>query len=179
MSHAFQSHVRSTRHTIAHCERLLGRIEDPGAAFVLAEVLASEHRQHDLLVALSRDVIELMGAGSRQLAAPDPTPSETAMLLDAAGELLANKRHDREQLRWLHRQAAGAGGESMWPLIIELIEFDAATQLRLLDELRAQLHRQTRRGTERSAEERQNGRRDDAVAQCPQRLVGRRHERDH
>jgi len=139
LMHAFQVHVRAERHVLDDYANFVERTKDPGIRFLIEQIVADERRHHELFIALANDSVASSDTDAPMIPAPDPTPDEAAGLLEATSEFLAIERDDREQLRWLRREVSAAGSESLWPVLLEIMETDTAKHIRLLQELHARL----------------------------------------
>jgi hypothetical protein len=138
--HAFQVHVRSERYVLEDYQKFIEATTDRGIRFLLEQILADERRHHELFIALTNDA--LASSSDREapeIPTPRPNPAEAAELLEATARFLAIERDDREQLRWLRKEASAAGSDSLWPVVLEVMETDTAKHIRLLQELRARL----------------------------------------
>jgi len=150
LMHAFQVHVRAERHVLDDYAHFMERTTDPGIRFLIEQILCDERRHHELFIALANDSWASSNSEAPKIPVPHPTPSEAAELLEATSEFLAIERDDREQLRWLRREVSAAGSESLWPVVLEVMETDTAKHIRLLHELRTRLRHAAARdaGTE-------------------------------
>jgi hypothetical protein len=152
LMHAFQVHVRAERHVLDDYTHLMERTTDPGVRFLIEQILSDERRHHELFIALANDSWASSNGGASMIPVPHPTPSEAAELLEATSTFLAIERDDREQLRWLRREVAAAGSESLWPVVLEVMETDTAKHIRLLHELRTRLRHAAARNGETEEE---------------------------
>jgi hypothetical protein len=144
--HAFQVHVRSERHVLDDYSSFIERTTDPGIRFLLEQILADERRHHELFIALANDAQAPADTTERLLPTPHPTPAEAAELLEATSRFLAIERDDREQLRWLRKQVSSVRNDSLWPVVLEVMEADTVKHIRLLQELRDRLRHTTAPG---------------------------------
>jgi rubrerythrin len=140
VQHAFRSHVRSERQVIDDYGRLVHRTTDPGTRFLLAQILADERRHHELFSSMLAEGLAEGSEATPTIPVPHPAPDEAVELLESTSRFLAAEREDREQLRRLRRDLSAAGKDSVWPLVVELMEIDTVKHIRLLEELRARLH---------------------------------------
>ena len=146
LMHAFQVHVRAERHVLDDYTHFMERTRDPGIRFLIEQILCDERRHHELFIALANDSWASNSEGPK-IPVPHPTPSEAAELLEATSEFLAIERDDREQLRWLRREVSATGSESLWPVVLEVMETDTAKHIRLLQELHTRLRHAAPRHT--------------------------------
>jgi hypothetical protein len=138
--HAFQVHVRSEHYVLEDYQKLIEATTDRGTRFLLEQILADERRHHELFIALTNDALaSSSGPEAPEIPAPRPDPGEAAELLEATSRFLAIERDDRAQLRSLRREASMARNESLWPIVLEVMEADTAKHIRLLQELRSRL----------------------------------------
>ena len=137
--HAFQVHVRAERHVLDDYSKFVERTNDPGIRFLIEQILADERRHHELFIALANDSSASSDTDAPMIPAPHPSPDDAAGLLEATSQFLAIERDDREQLRWLRREVSAAGSDSLWPVVLEVMEADTAKHIRLLQELHARL----------------------------------------
>jgi len=147
LMHAFQVHVRAERHVLDDYASFMERTTDPGIRFLIEQILADERRHHELFIALANDSLASSDSEAPMIPVPHPTPAEAAELLEATSEFLAVERDDREQLRWLRREVSATGSESLWPVVLEVMETDTAKHIRLLQELHTRLRHAAPRNT--------------------------------
>jgi len=135
--HEFHAHVREESGFLTAYEDLVARSEDDSVRFLIGLILDDEHRHHDLFTSMA-------GASVGEAAFPGPpsVPPETASaLLGPTASFLAAEREESKKLAALRRDLKGAG-DSLWPLMVELMEIDTAKHVRILEFLRERLARE-------------------------------------
>ena len=135
--HRFSSHVREESAFLAQYEQLVGQIADAATAFLLQMIVEDERRHHALFEDMTRAAI---GGAPSDLPAPAALDAATAeRLLEPTERFLTAEREDQEQLRVLRRALRPARDETLWPLLVELVEIDTQKHITILEYLRGRL----------------------------------------
>lgn len=113
----------------------------------LAKLVASEERRHHQIL---EDIARSLRArtdddggrspGSHQVVL---SPEEREKLLAATRELIDLERRDTSDLRQLRRDLRLSPPETIWPLLVELMEDDTEKHLKILREIERRLRRQS------------------------------------
>ena len=119
-------------------------VDDPQIKYLAALIAADEHRHHqmfsDIAQALQSEVSERLDeppiAKAVQL-----SPERAAALLEEAQQLLAIEENDAGELKKLHRDLHSAPDETIWPLLIEIMELDTEKHIRILKGIEKHLTR--------------------------------------
>lgn len=110
--------------------------EGPSAAarYLVQLILDDERRHHQLLAELANAVAWGGNADGDVDAMPDLYPKGKAApsFAEETKELLATERRDREELRRLRRELKPYHGNTMWPLIIDLMLLDTEKHTKIL-----------------------------------------------
>lgn len=138
ISHAFSAHVRDEAFVLDAYAALAASTSDAGTRFLLELILADEQRHHEVferLVAASE-----VGAGPGGIPhAPEPPAHEIPELLAQTRRFLEFEREDATSLKALGRELRPAHGETLWRLLVELMELDTEKHLRILGYLEHRL----------------------------------------
>jgi len=142
VTHAFASHVRDESYVLEEYDRLAGTTADPGTRFLLQMIVADERRHHELFQRLGDDARH--GAHELVPDPPDPPPGEVPELLEHTRRFLELEREDAASLKTLLRQLRPVADETMWRLLVELMQLDTEKHLRILGYLEDRLTRRRR-----------------------------------
>lgn len=141
IGHEFQSHVREELHFLERYDEAMLEIDDPAARFLLHMILRDEHRHHELFEEMTHAVLGEDSTGVAAAGVPRPSPELAQQLLEPTQRFLEAERDDRKRLRRLAKDLEPLAAESMWPLLVQLMEIDTEKHVRileyLLDRLRA------------------------------------------
>jgi hypothetical protein len=108
--------------------QLAEKTEDEGTRFLLDLILADERRHHDIFEKLA--AAARRGAGST---IPPPQSQDQADLLAASRRLLSIERDDARRLHRLRRELNPVAGDTMWRLLVDIMEVDTTKHIRLLE----------------------------------------------
>ncbi|HET7652215.1 MAG TPA: hypothetical protein VFK42_04205 [Acidimicrobiales bacterium] len=136
ITHAFQAHVREESQFLDEYEKLCESLTDPGTRFLVELILEDERRHHQLFERMSATAL---GEASGEEATPPPpqlTPEDAARVLPPTERFLAAEKEDRHHLAELRKQLKPARDDTLWELIIELLELDTAKHVRILEYVR-------------------------------------------
>jgi rubrerythrin len=136
VNHQFASHVRQETSFLEEYERLVEQVGDAGIAFLLRMILDDERRHHALFEEMSKAA---RGVEDALPAAPAPDAATAAALLEPTERFLAAERDDQVTLRRLRKELKPARGDTLWPLLVELMEIDTEKHIRVLEYLRQRL----------------------------------------
>jgi rubrerythrin len=137
VSHQFSSHVREEAAFLTHYEELVGQVDDEAVAFLVRLILDDERRHHALFESMSDAA---RGADDRALPAAPRTNRETARtLLEPTERFLAAERDDQAELRRLRKDLKPARADTLWPLMVRLMEIDTEKHIQILEYLRDRL----------------------------------------
>ena len=138
ITHAFESHLREEAHFLDDYEELCEEVSDPGARFLIELILADERRHHDLFEQLAAAA---RGADGGTPGPPRLPADEAARLLAPTERFLEAELEDREHLKELRKQLRPARDDTLWRLIIELMDLDTAKHVKILEFLSGHLRR--------------------------------------
>jgi rubrerythrin len=122
----------------------LAEVDDPQIKYLAALIAADERRHHQMLSDIARalrsEVSEQSDEGPLAKAAP-LSPEQATALLKEAQKLLAIEKNDVGELKKLHREVHLAPNETIWPLLIEIMELDTEKHIRILKGIERHLTR--------------------------------------
>lgn len=145
IGHEFQTHTREELHFLERYDQAMLEIDDPAARFLLHMILRDEHLHHELFEEMTHAVL---GEGDSAIAAagvPAPSPDLAGALIEPTERFLEAERDDRKRLRKLSKDLEPLARESMWPLLVGLMEIDTEKHVRILEYLLARLRDAGRR----------------------------------
>jgi len=136
--HQFKTHVREEASFLEAYEQLVHEANEPSVRFLIGAVLDDERRHHALFEAMADAAL---GAGDPDVvpAAPQLSVETANRLLDPTEHFLAAEIEDRERLGQLRRQLKPVRDDTLWPLLVELMEIDTGKHIRILEYLRDRL----------------------------------------
>ena len=142
IAHLFSTHVREEVALLERYEQLVERTDDSGTRYLLELILADEHRHHA--------VFEQLTAAARSESsgtppAPSPSSDVRAELLEASRRFLDLERADSRSLHELQRELKPAADQTLWRLLVDLMELDTRKHIHVLEYLVARLERLERR----------------------------------
>jgi hypothetical protein len=138
ISHAFASHVRDESYVLDRYEELARSTADPGTRFLLELILADEHHHHQVFERLR--AAAATDASSADIPGPPrPPAAEVPLLLEQTQRFIDFEHEDADSLKALRRQLGTAEPETMWRLLVELMQLDTEKHLRILDYLKRHL----------------------------------------
>jgi rubrerythrin len=136
ISHEFQTHVREELYFLEQYEEFVDLVDDDSARFLFEMIVDDEHRHHALFDEMTRAVLreddELPGV-------PRFSPEQAHTLLEPTERFLAAERDDHKKLHQLVRELRPAAADTLWPLLVELMEIDTDKHVRILEYLRERL----------------------------------------
>ncbi|HTK16815.1 MAG TPA: hypothetical protein VL769_10520 [Acidimicrobiia bacterium] len=137
VNHQFSTHVREESAFLTQYEELAGRVGDAGIEFLLRMILEDERRHHLLFEEMTAAALD---SGEPRMPPPPAPDAEMARtLLEPTERFLDAERDDRIQLRHLRKELKPARDDTLWPLMVELMEMDTEKHIRILEYLRARL----------------------------------------
>ncbi len=139
IAHAFSAHVRDERYVLARYEELAATTADPGTRFLLEVILEDERRHHALFERLGASATGTTAQASAVPGPPDPEPEHLAELLEQTRRFLEIERDDAAGLKSLARELKPGSQETMWRLLVEIMELDTEKHIRILEFLRHRL----------------------------------------
>ena len=139
IAHAFAAHVRDERYVLAGYEQLAATTADPGTRFLLELVLEDERRHHALFERLGASAAGSSGQGTGVPAPPDPERERVAELLGHTRRFLEIEHDDAAGLKVLARELKPGAHETMWRLLVEVMQLDTEKHIRILEFLRDRL----------------------------------------
>ncbi len=142
VSHAFQVHVREESHFLEEYRTLVDSCDDPAVAFLIQLILDDERRHHALFEEMARSIL---GDGDGIPAAPLPSAETVDALLQPTEHFLAAEHEDHERLRALRRELKPARADTLWPLIVEVMEIDTRKHIRILEYVQQRLRAAARK----------------------------------
>ncbi len=133
--HEFHAHVREEGEFLLAYEALVASSDDESVRFLLELILGDEHRHHDLFMSMADASV-----GEAPFPGPPRLSRETARaLLEPTERFLAAEKEESKKLAALRRSLKPAGGGTLWPLVVELMEIDTSKHVRILEFLRDRL----------------------------------------
>lgn len=139
ISHAFESHVREERHFLNAYEQLCSEVLDPGTRFLIQLILDDERRHHTLF---ERMAASARGDADPSAGTPDPprvASGEARRILELTERFLEAELEDRRHLRELRQKLKPARDDTVWHLVVGLMELDTAKHVKILEYLRERL----------------------------------------
>jgi rubrerythrin len=138
IAHAFSAHVREERYVLERYEELAATTADPGTRFLLELILEDERRHHELFERLGASA-----TGGPEGAAvpgpPEPEAEHATALLEQTTRFLEIERDDAAGLKRLGRELKPGAHDTMWRLLVEVMELDTEKHIRILEYLRHRL----------------------------------------
>ncbi len=135
--HEFRQHVREETAFLDAYEALATDIRDRSVQLLLELILSDEHRHHEMFKSLADASVSDGGADS--LKAPRLDAEQGARLRDPTERFLAAEREESKKLAALRRELRPLRHQTLWPLLVELMEMDTAKHIRILEFLQEQL----------------------------------------
>jgi rubrerythrin len=122
----------------------LAEADDPQIKYLAALIAADERRHHQMLSDIARalraEVSEQSDEGALAKGGHLSTEQATALLHETQ-QLLALEKNDVGELKKLHREFHPASDETIWPLLIEIMELDTEKHIRILKGIERHLTR--------------------------------------
>lgn len=146
ITHAFQAHVREEAQFLDEYEALSTSLDDPGTRFLVELILEDERRHHQLFERMSATAL---GEADGDDATPPPprlTPADAVRVLGPTERFLDAEKEDRRHLAELRKQLRPARDDTLWELIIELLELDTTKHVRILEYVRDRARDAAREG---------------------------------
>jgi rubrerythrin len=131
VTHEFQAHVREETGFLEAYEALAAASDDETVRFLLELIVADERRHHDLFSSLA----EASVAGGGGAAGPGLTAEEADRLLEPTQRFLDAEREESGKLAALRKELKPLRTDTLWPLLVELMEIDTAKHVRILEYL--------------------------------------------
>lgn len=135
ISHAFNAHVREEVGILEAYEALCETVDDDGLRYLLRLILDDEHRHHQLFEDLAAAARSEDASG----VVPAPPAADHDGLLAQTERFLDIEREDAEQLKALHKKLRPAADDTLWRLLVELMQLDTEKHIRILEYLRHRL----------------------------------------
>ena len=135
ISHAFNAHVREEVGILEAYEQLCETVDDEGIRYLLRLILDDEHRHHQLfedLAAAARD-------DDPDAVPPPPRPRGDRELLAQTQRFLEIEREDYDHLVELRKKLRPAADDTLWRLLVELMQLDTEKHIRILEYLTSRL----------------------------------------
>jgi rubrerythrin len=133
--HEFRSHVREESGFLESYEQLVASSEDESVRFLLDLIVGDERRHHDLFTSMADASV-----GEGAFPEPPALSADVARaLLEPTERFLDAEREESKKLGALRKSLKPAGAETLWPLIVELMEIDTSKHIRILEFLRDRL----------------------------------------
>jgi rubrerythrin len=113
----------------------LGKAEDPQVRYLAAMIASDEQRHHQLLSDIAQSLRSRVAEKADDSAIAntgDLSPERRETLLETARQLLAIEENDADELKKLRRQLHQAPEQTIWPLLIEVMELDTEKHIRIL-----------------------------------------------
>jgi len=110
----------------------LAKAEDPAVRYLAGLIAEDEHRHHQVLARIAA----VLRAEVDDVAVPVPhlevSVEQRKALLEEARELLKMEKADATALKELRHDLHSAPEETMWPVLVEMMEFDTDKHIHLL-----------------------------------------------
>jgi rubrerythrin len=129
--HQFQAHVREETSFLEAYEALVAECDDDSVRLLLDLIVADERRHHDLFASLA----EASVAANGRPAAPALSSDQARRLAEPTQRFLAAEREESRNLAALRKELKPLRRETLWPLLVELMEIDTAKHVRILEYL--------------------------------------------
>jgi hypothetical protein len=140
--HQLQSHVREESVFLDAYARLVDDTDDPSVQFLLRAILDDERRHHELFMSMA-DAARSADSDAGGAGAVPPAPRLSAQtartLLEPTERFLAAERDDHRHLAALRKDLKPVRDDTLWPLLVELMEIDTTKHVRILEYLRGRL----------------------------------------
>jgi hypothetical protein len=141
VTHSFRAHVRQETALLAGYEKLAAETSDPTIRYLLEMILADEHRHHDQFEDMTAAAMVGPATAGPTGAPPAPAPDEVARLLELTETFLDLEHEDADELAALRKKVRPVRHESLWHLLVSLMELDTAKHIATLEFLRDELRR--------------------------------------
>lgn len=138
ITHAFQVHVREEQTFLDSYRALVDDIGEPGMRFLVELILDDEERHHALMERMAK---QARGDPSGE-STPEPprfTADDAARLLEPTERFYAAEQEDRAKLAALARDLRPVRDDTLWSLLVELMEIDTNKHVKILEYLRRRL----------------------------------------
>ncbi|MBO0746920.1 MAG: hypothetical protein J2O47_01140 [Acidimicrobiaceae bacterium] len=122
----------------------LGKAEDPQVRYLASLIAQDEYRHHQLLSDIAQSLRSRVAekADDSAIAKSAPlSPERRDALLENTRQLLSIEENDTGELKKLRRQLDKAPDETVWPLLIEIMELDTEKHIRILKAIERYLTR--------------------------------------
>lgn len=122
----------------------LAKAEDPQVRYLAAMIAADERRHHRLLSDIADSLRSRVSEAvdDSAIARTSALSSERRKaLLEATRRLLAIEEDDAGELKKLRREVHRAPDQTMWPLLVEIMELDTEKHIRILKAVERHLSR--------------------------------------
>jgi rubrerythrin len=129
--------VREETEFLDAYSELVDGVDDEAICLLIRLVLEDERRHHAMFEDMTKAI--LGEDGSATLQPPRPTPEDARRLLGPTERFLEAEEDDRARLRKLRRELRPMRDDTLWPLLVELMEIDTAKHVLILGYLRRQL----------------------------------------
>jgi rubrerythrin len=138
ITHAFQAHVREEEQFLEAYHGLVEEVASPGMRFLVELILEDERRHHKLM---QRMAYEARGEVDSETAPeiPDFSATDVDRLLSPTQRFLDAEREDRKKLQALAKELKPLRDESLWTLLVELMEIDTQKHVKILEYLERRL----------------------------------------
>jgi rubrerythrin len=133
ISHELEAHVRDEERFLQSYRQLVDSIDDQRMRLLVELIVEDEERHHELMARIAREARD--STDDAPSAAPQFSADELARLLGPTEHFLSAEREDRQRLRALGRRLRPLRNDTMWPLVIELMEMDTRKHIRILQYL--------------------------------------------
>lgn len=137
--HAFQAHVREESSFLESYRELAEQVDDPGTRYLIDMILADEEKHHALFQGLADAALADGAASAGVPGAPAPEAADASVLLAATERYLEAEKEDAERLKALRRDLRPVRDQTLWHLLVEVMEIDTSKHIRILEYLRARL----------------------------------------
>ena len=135
VTHEFQAHVREETGFLEAYEALAAASDDETVRFLLELIVADERRHHDLFSSLADASVAGGGGPTR----PSITREQADGLTEPTQRFLDAEREESGKLAALRKELKPLRTDTLWPLLVELMEIDTAKHVRILEYLAERL----------------------------------------
>ena len=127
----------------ASAYELLANAAEPSVKSLAALIIEDEHRHHRILSGIAKTLRAYVADVRVGLPPPHPalTPEQRGELLRATHQLQDLERSDAAALKDLRRELRDAPDDTMWPVLVQLMEADTAKHLKILRGIEKHLKR--------------------------------------
>lgn len=139
--HELQAHVREESQFLESYERLVQTVPDAGMRFLVQLILDDERRHHELMQQIADTALGEVTGSAATPPPPELDAAQAREVLEPTERFLAAEREDRRRLQELAHRLRPVKDESLWCLLVELMEIDTRKHVRILEYLESRVRR--------------------------------------